>query len=1072
MKPVLRRAVVFALGPIAIVAGAAAQEPSSSGPGALVREHPDSARQAIETLLARSADQHAPAPLAAADRLAGEFARVWNDSVPSRTVTWFREAGPETRVAKVSVDSLRRAGGSALRGEGLAPALRLWRTSLSEAGRIADSAGLVAATVNIGVGYYTDRRSDSAYAYLRAGYRLALLIRDYRAAGTAVGTMASLAKDRGDAREASDLYREAVSLHQRVGDSRGLAAAYNNLGLVAGALGDTARARVSYLRALELNRRFGRAPAAATNLVNLGALADLQGAYRRAADLYHEALAAYTSEGDERNVGVVLQNLGRLELRRGNYQAAVTNLHRALATVERVGPVDAAVEVRIDLARALAATGEIQAATATLDQADGAERARTADRTLALLALARAEMAARLNRPRDADRHLVRAERYFRVSGDPAGQADAHEQRALLDLRQNNHESALRQLQADLRARELAGDLRATAGTRLLLGYVHETRGDTAGARLEYTRARGTFARTGDAGGEAVALGALGQLAQREGLPLTADSFFTSALRRLDRQPAPPIAWWLHLGRGEALQARHQSVDAAAEFQAAVAAVERSSGAFTLAANRAAFMADKWQPYASLARLQQSRGEPDSAFAVSERMRAQELLELLTRGARSNSRDAAEAPEARDLRQRITELSIRLSQPTGEPTAYRGLPLHAGDQDAAREALADAEEKYARVMEGLRQGGGGSGALAARATVSAREVQRRLRVDEAMLEYLVGDSTSMVFVVTSDSVTALDLQVGARTLSRLIDFARGTIAAEAGADDQALWRVPLQRLYAYLIRPVEEGGLLAGRQRLLIVPHGTLHYLPFAALLAPGDTPHFLTERFVISYAPSAAVWAQLAAAAPAPPAARRLLVLAPMNSRTLPGALTEAREIARVYGAEATSLLGPRASEDAFRELAPKSEIVHVASFGVLNKQNPLFSYVALQPGAGQDGRLEVHEIFGLSLQASLVVLSACQTALGAGALGDVPAGDDWVGLVQAFLSAGSARVMATLWPVADRPTASLMASFYARLKSGVPDDVALAEAQRDALRRPDTRHPRHWAAFVLTGGPAGRRP
>jgi CHAT domain-containing protein len=105
-------------------------------------------------------------------------------------------------------------------------------------------------------------------------------------------------------------------------------------------------------------------------------------------------------------------------------------------------------------------------------------------------------------------------------------------------------------------------------------------------------------------------------------------------------------------------------------------------------------------------------------------------------------------------------------------------------------------------------------------------------------------------------------------------------------------------------------------------------------------------------------------------------------------------------------------------------------------------------------------------------VVLSACQTALGGGALGDVPPGDDWIGLVQAFLSAGSARVMATLWPVADRPTASLMASFYSRLRAGTPDDEALAEAQRDALRRPATRHPRHWAGFVITGAPSGTHP
>ena len=77
----------------------------------------------------------------------------------------------------------------------------------------------------------------------------------------------------------------------------------------------------------------------------------------------------------------------------------------------------------------------------------------------------------------------------------------------------------------------------------------------------------------------------------------------------------------------------------------------------------------------------------------------------------------------------------------------------------------------------------------------------------------------------------------------------------------------------------------------------------------------------------------------------------------------------------------------------------IHLATYGVLNKQNPLFSFVELAPGADNDGRLEAHEVFGLRLTADLVVLSACQTALASGALTDVPAGDDWIGLARAFL-------------------------------------------------------------------------
>ena len=135
-----------------------------------------------------------------------------------------------------------------------------------------------------------------------------------------------------------------------------------------------------------------------------------------------------------------------------------------------------------------------------------------------------------------------------------------------------------------------------------------------------------------------------------------------------------------------------------------------------------------------------------------------------------------------------------------------------------------------------------------------------------------------------------------------------------------------------------------------------------------------------------------------------------------------------------------------------------------MLNQQNPLFSYVALAPDAGDDGRLEVHEVFGLRLAADLVVLSACQTGLGSGAESDVPAGDDWVGLARAFLSSGAAEVMATLWPVQDRASAALMERFYPVYQGDA--GAALATAQRAVLSQPETASPYYWAGFELMGG------
>jgi len=111
------------------------------------------------------------------------------------------------------------------------------------------------------------------------------------------------------------------------------------------------------------------------------------------------------------------------------------------------------------------------------------------------------------------------------------------------------------------------------------------------------------------------------------------------------------------------------------------------------------------------------------------------------------------------------------------------------------------------------------------------------------------------------------------------------------------------------------------------------------------------------------------------------------------------------------------------------------------------------------------------LHLAADLVVLSACQTGLGSGALADVPAGDDWVGLTRAFLHAGAGHVVATLWPVDDWATAALMERFYDGYSRDADPARALAAAQRQLLVQPATSHPFYWAGFVTVGkGDGGR--
>jgi CHAT domain-containing protein len=185
-----------------------------------------------------------------------------------------------------------------------------------------------------------------------------------------------------------------------------------------------------------------------------------------------------------------------------------------------------------------------------------------------------------------------------------------------------------------------------------------------------------------------------------------------------------------------------------------------------------------------------------------------------------------------------------------------------------------------------------------------------------------------------------------------------------------------------------------------------------------------------------------------------------------------------RLKGGENVVLTGAEATEANLRRLAHGAGLLHFATHGIVRDERPLDSFLALSrdTAGGDDGRLTVQDIYGLDLQASLVVLSACRTGLGQ------LSSDGIVGLTRAFFYAGTPSVVATLWDVADEPTYRLVSTFYSRLAAAPDKALALRAAQVSmlrALRAGEVKvgagpgavtlpeHPVLWAGFVLVGEP-----
>jgi CHAT domain-containing protein/Tfp pilus assembly protein PilF len=1037
-----------------------------------VRARPLSVRDAVSEALARAVrrpaarDEH----LSVAGKLAAGYAIAWSDSFLMREVARFDAWSPDRRAMRVWADSVRREGNGAFARDGPAAAIVVWRRALARFQAIPDTTGIAAVLGNVGGGFYEIGDSDSAGTYLEHSRALARAVGDKRVEANATGLLAGIREDRGDIGGARRGYARALVLREAIGDSRGVASTYNNLGVLAQNVGDLDESRRQFEAALAINRRDGREEVAATNLVNLAGLASLTGDFPRAERLYRDALATWRAQEQWAHAADALHGLGQLEVRRGDYASARAALAEALAIYQRTDQLADALDVRQELAAVLSAQGDLQGALDELRRVqDDVDAAFTAPALEAGLALARADLAVQLNALADAERLYAQAEALYREAGDAGGVAEAQQGLGMLFVLREDYARAQALLGGAMRTQYAIGSRRAAALTRLAMGQLARERGEPAVARRELTQAGAELERLGDAVGAAAVLGERAALEADVGLVARAESLYRAGLDRLGRRVAPDVAWQLHAGLGLALRARGMLDAAAAALRQALIEIERSGRSLTLAERRAAFLADKWDVYAQLALIERSRGRLGAAFEASERLRAREMLELLARGRVFFPEDAPDELMVReqDLRRRIGELTRDLEATAGGNEALRG-PDVSRAAESTREALVLAQGTYAELLLEMRERAPQQAALVSPVPVTWRDVARRLAPDEVFIEYLVSDSGTVAFAVTRDTIAVVELGVARREVSRRVDFVRGTLTPGRSQTVDTLWRRPLSRLHAQLMRPIEATRLLAGKTRLVLVPHAELHYLPFAALLDGGG--RFMMERYHVVVAPSASVWVALAERGPRS-AREGVLALAPRPDR-LPASRREIAAIGRIAGADALVVSGNAASEAVFRREAPRRRVLHLATYGVLNKHNPLFSFVELAPGNGHDGRLEVHEVFGLDLAADLVVLSACQTGLGSGVLADIPAGDDWVGLTRAFLHAGASQVVATLWPVEDWATAALMERFYDAYTSGGDPALALSRAQRALLAAPATAHPFYWAGFVTVGSAPGGAP
>ncbi len=465
--------------------------------------------------------------------------------------------------------------------------------------------------------------------------------------------------------------------------------------------------------------------------------------------------------------------------------------------------------------------------------------------------------------------------------------------------------------------------------------------------------------------------------------------------------------------------------------------------------------------YQYVAGVYYQAGEFEKAFYTAERGRSRLFLNMLTAG-QLQLLDETDA----DLLTQEREAYILRTIARDDLARAETLGLDAFTIGVMTTELEAAEAEYDAVLAAVESQDDQLAALVSGKTnvLQLADVQALLDEYTTLIIYyqlldqarsgLDADGT-LAFVVSKDEVTAVPLP-GATT----DNLATAVTDLHKWINHDNPYPRPLRNLYNWLVAPLESN---LDTPVVGIVPHQSLHYVPFAAL-TDGET--YFIEAHSLFTLPSASGLPLIQEnVASVSNTGNGMLVFGNPETDSLPSlpdAEAEAEAVAALLGT--TVYTGLEATESRFWAQAPEAHVVHLAAHGIYDEAMPLESTLYLATDQQQDGRLQVGELYHLGLNAAeMVVLSACQTNVGL-----VSAGDEVVGLTRAFLNAGTPSIIASLWRVDDKATEALMVAFYRYwMVDGLSKAEALQAAQAHVRMLDDGIYasPYYWAGFVLNG-------
>lgn len=800
--------------------------------------------------------------------------------------------------------------------------------------------------------------------------------------------------------KALEYHQQSLAIAKEIGDREGESSCLKNIGTIYIRLADYPKALEYFQQCLTIAEETGNRTVKRKVLNNMAGISYITSDYLKALQYLLEFLEMCRESNDLANEGIALNNIGNVYNDLSNFPKALEYYQKSLEIAMQIGD-------RIGEKFAKFNIGNVYGALHMFEKA-----------------LEYDQESLRLSRELD----------------DKNGEASALLAMGTTYYNQYEPSKALESFHQCLEIFNLIGDRRMEGFTILRIGSTYSLISAYPEALQYHQQSLDIFKEIGDRKNECYALVDIGRDYLEQGEYAEALRCLNEALPIAVEMKAEPLTLKIYTLLGMCYNAQGEYDSAVENYSNAIEVAEKTRSRLDVEVHKTSYAAYIFGVYELLVITLLELNQYDEAYYYTERSRARSLLDLLASGdvKVGKSRHVEFLRKEEDLRNQQEEVEEQLLAVADDTEQAGGLRGKMEDLQDSRRAIIEEKKRYEPELA----------SLVSVSALTLPEVQAIMDPESTILEYFLTEKGTIIWLISPNESEVFQVDISGDSLKTLVEKFRDTIVNLGSTEKLS------RRIFDLLISPVQSK---ISTIDLVIIPHGILHYLPFQALQS--EKGKYLLENYRIRYLPSASVLKYLKPKVR--PFGERLLALGnPTTDRSgyspIPLSETEVRKIAGIYD-ESHVLIGKDATEERFRELAPKYDILHLACHSELNSSYPLFSGLLLASGGEYDGELDVHELFTIDLNAYLVVLSACETGMG-----HLTTGDELVGLSRAFIYAGTPSILSSLWKVGDESTAYLMSQFYKKLKK-----FGKGEALRRAQLKTKKKYPnlQAWASFVLIG-------